>query len=194
MIHLRMIISGVCLTVGLLGTARAGDLFDQLNRTPNPLIVMAEAVELDSAATSSTGVAPTENADGKGVVPTAGCCAGSKSWYGVSSGGCLLGNVFGTASDVLCPFGIDLKSDRAFDRFIEPVTNPVFFEDPRSRTRLRFLFINQLIPEGSLLRGGDLQVYGLEAAIALTDRLSFIAQKDGYIELQSDLLPKTEGT
>jgi len=78
------------------------------------------------------------------------------------------------------------KSDHCFDGFIEPVTNPVFFEDPRSRTRVRMLFINQQIPERSILRGGDFQVYAAQVTVALSDRLSVIAQKDGFISLQAD--------
>ncbi len=86
-----------------------------------------------------------------------------------------------------------ITSDHEFDRFIEPVSNPVYFEDPRSRTRLRFLFINQMIPERSILGGGDFQVYGMEATIALSNRLSIIAQKDGYISLQADGLANEDG-
>lgn len=85
------------------------------------------------------------------------------------------------------------ESDHEFDGFIEPVTNPVFFEDPRSRTRLRALFINQMIPENSLLQGGDFQVYAAQLTVALNERVTFIAQKDGYINLQSDLLPDDGG-
>jgi len=84
-------------------------------------------------------------------------------------------------------------SDHAFDGFIEPVMNPVFFEDPRSRTRLRFLFINQTFPEDSILGGGDLQLYAAQATVALNERLSIIAQKDGYLELQADGIPNEEG-
>lgn len=85
------------------------------------------------------------------------------------------------------------ESDHCFDDFVEPVTNPVYFEDPRSRTRLRMLFINQMIPEGSLLQGGDFQLWAAQLSVALNDRLSVIANKDGYITLQSDLLPNTGG-
>ncbi|MCS7015917.1 MAG: hypothetical protein NZM42_07355 [Gemmatales bacterium] len=80
-----------------------------------------------------------------------------------------------------------LESDHAFDHFITPVTNPVFFEDPRALTELRFLFINQLIPENNpVLRGGDFQVYAMQVRVALNERWSFIAVKDGLITLQPD--------
>jgi len=84
-------------------------------------------------------------------------------------------------------------SDHEFDNFIEPVTNPLFFEDPRSRTRARFLFINQDIPDDSILGGGDLQVYALQVTAALSERFSIIAQKDGFITLQPGAGPSTDG-
>lgn len=84
-------------------------------------------------------------------------------------------------------------SDHEFDDFIAPVTNPVYFEDPRSVTQIRGVFINQQIPENSPLGGGDFQVYGLQAYLALTDRLSVIAPKDGYITLQPDAIPDDDG-
>lgn len=92
-----------------------------------------------------------------------------------------------------CPERGLFQSDWAFADFIEPVSNPILFEDPRSMTRLRFDFINQTIPEDSILGGGDLQVYAMQATVALTERLTFIANRDGYIELQADALPNTEG-
>ena len=103
-----------------------------------------------------------------------------------------LHSIFGCGSGCNCGCGL-ITSDHEFDGFIEPVSNPVFFEDPRSRTRLRFLFINQMITESSILGGGDFQVYGLEATIALSNRLSIIAQKDGIISLQADALPNEDG-
>ena len=57
------------------------------------------------------------------------------------------------------PWYAAFRSDHEFDTFMEPVTNPVFFEDPRSKTRLRIFFLNQQIPEGSALGGGDYQGY-----------------------------------
>jgi hypothetical protein len=85
------------------------------------------------------------------------------------------------------------RSDRGFCRFIEPITNPVFFEDPRSMTRLRVWFMNQMIPEHSILAGGDLQVFAAQATVALNERFALIAQKDGYIQIQPDSGLDVEG-
>ena len=70
-------------------------------------------------------------------------------------------------------------SDRCFDDFISPMINFVHFEDPRNLTELRPIFVTHQIPE--TLGGGSAQLYALQFRIALTDRLSLIAVKDGYI-------------
>lgn len=85
------------------------------------------------------------------------------------------------------------RSDHEFDDFISPVTNPVWFEDPRSLTQVRGLFINQQFPKGSALGRGDVQVYGLQAWLALSDRLSIVAPKDGYVSLQPEGSPHRDG-
>jgi len=77
-------------------------------------------------------------------------------------------------------------SDRCFDDFIMPVSNPVWSIDPRSLTYVRGVFINQMIDSQTpVLGAGDLQVYALQLGIALNERLSFIAVKDGYNTLQT---------
>jgi len=73
------------------------------------------------------------------------------------------------------------ESDRCFPRFIGPITNPVLAKDPRSLTELRGLFIQNWIPDDhAALPGGNFQVLALQARLAITERLSFIADKDGY--------------
>ena len=52
-----------------------------------------------------------------------------------------------------------LPSDHCFDRFISPLSNPFFFEDPRSLTEVRTLFIDNTLPRDNT-GGGDVQVYG----------------------------------
>ena len=77
-------------------------------------------------------------------------------------------------------------SDRCFDDFVMPVSNPVWSIDPRSLTYVRGVFINQMIDSQTpVLGAGDLQVYALQLGIALNERLSFIAIKDGYNTLQT---------
>ena len=82
--------------------------------------------------------------------------------------------------------GLIAPSDHAFDDFISPMTNPVFFEDPRTLTEARFIFINHHVPDG--LGGGDVQLFALQLRAALTENLSFIATKDGYIVSDNGLI------
>jgi hypothetical protein len=77
-------------------------------------------------------------------------------------------------------------SDHCFDDFISPMTNPVFFEDPRNLTEARVIFLNHKVPLTA--GGGDIQLYATQLRAALTDRLSLIASKDGYIVSQNPVV------
>ena len=72
------------------------------------------------------------------------------------------------------------ESDRAFEGFIGPITNPIFSKDPRSLTEARLLFIHNNIPGDHPLGPGDFQAYAMQVRVALTERLTLIADKDGY--------------
>jgi hypothetical protein len=78
------------------------------------------------------------------------------------------------------------ESDHQFTDFISPMTNPVYFEDPRTLTEARAIFINHQIPNS--LGGGTAQVYATQLRAALTENLSIIATKDGYIVSESPIL------
>ena len=80
-------------------------------------------------------------------------------------------------------------SDHRFDDFISPMSNFIFFEDPRTLTEARALFFNHKLPSsiGTLgLPGGDVQLYALQLRFALSERLSVIAVKDGFIVADID--------
>ena len=74
-----------------------------------------------------------------------------------------------------------LPSDHCFDRFISPLSNPFFFEDPRSLTEARSIFLDNQLPNG--LGGGDVRVFAAQFRGRLTDRWSVIAPRLGYIQL-----------
>jgi hypothetical protein len=77
------------------------------------------------------------------------------------------------------------RSDHCFDAFISPVSNPFFFEDPRSLTEVRPIFMYQSTPsKNSIFRGGDVEFFGTQARLALTDRLSFVLSELGGIWLE----------
>ncbi len=77
-------------------------------------------------------------------------------------------------------------TEPCFDDFISPMTNPVFFEDPRNVTELRGIFLQHHVPTGAL--GGDIQLYALQIRARLTDRLSLIAAKDGFVVSSNPLI------
>ncbi|MAT68513.1 MAG: hypothetical protein CMJ58_03220 [Planctomycetaceae bacterium] len=86
---------------------------------------------------------------------------------------------------MLC--GLIKPSDHCFDDFISPMTNPTLFEDPRTLTELRGIFLQHKVPLVPAA-GGDIQVYALQIRAALTDRLSIIATKDGYAVSSNPLI------
>ena len=82
--------------------------------------------------------------------------------------------------------GCFCQTERCFDDFISPMTNPVFFEDPRQVTELRGIFLQHRVPATAL--GGDVQLYALQIRARLNDKLSLIATKDGYIVSDNPLI------
>lgn len=83
-----------------------------------------------------------------------------------------------------CPLlGFIQPTDTRWACFISPMTNPVFFEDPRTVSEVRFIFAQHTIPPlaGGAIPASDLQVLAVQARVAITDDLSIIATKDGYI-------------
>jgi hypothetical protein len=76
------------------------------------------------------------------------------------------------------------QSDHCFDYFASPVTNPFLFEDPRALTELKPLFIYAGAPNtNKIFKGGNAEYYGLQARLAVTERLSFTINELGFITL-----------
>ncbi len=69
------------------------------------------------------------------------------------------------------------------DNAIEPVTNPLFFEDPLIHSEIRPIAIWHNIDKSFVTGGGDARVFAAQVRYAVTDRLAIIATKDGYIDL-----------
>ena len=65
-----------------------------------------------------------------------------------------------------------------------PVGMPYLFEDPHITTGLNFVYIYHGLPEGPVFDGGGAHVLALQIRLALTDRLAFIATKDGLAMLR----------
>ena len=74
------------------------------------------------------------------------------------------------------------QSDPCFEKFISPVTNPFLFEDPRSLTEVRTVFMYQRTPgSNSIYDGGNMWFLGAQGRLAITERLSLVVHKLGYI-------------
>jgi hypothetical protein len=84
----------------------------------------------------------------------------------------------------LLGYGIIKKSEHCFNDFISPMTNPVYFEDPRQLSEVRAIFLDHKLPLGL----GSAQVYALQVRARITERLSVIATKDGFIDSSSPIL------
>lgn len=79
-------------------------------------------------------------------------------------------------------------------RYVPAISNPLFNETPYITTELRPLYLHNEIPNGFVTHGGQIDAGAVEARIALTDRLGFIAPKDGYASLHfNSVLKDTTG-
>lgn len=85
-------------------------------------------------------------------------------------------------------FGFFDTGDHRFDEFISPQTNPVFFEDPRSLTEARLVYLRNSVASG-LGAPGDFDYFGMQLRAAVTHRLSLITTKAGFFCMGSDLEP-----
>jgi hypothetical protein len=78
---------------------------------------------------------------------------------------------------------------------IAPMSMPYLFEDPYITTEVVLIGIYHDFPSDSVVGGGDAGVIALQARVAITDKLAFIATKDGYTISRPDspLLDNEEG-
>ena len=76
--------------------------------------------------------------------------------------------------------------DTDFDGFISPMTNPVFFEDPRNLTEIRPIFVHHRMPDAA--GGGYVNVIAAQVRYSLTENISLIATKDGFVTSDNPLI------
>jgi len=89
-----------------------------------------------------------------------------------------------------CPtFFPDFRCERdaRYPGFVAPVSAPYLFEDPFITTGLSAWYLYHEFPNSSIFDGGHLNAIALQARVAITDRLAFIATKDGYVWMDPDL-------
>lgn len=66
---------------------------------------------------------------------------------------------------------------------IAPVANPVFFESPLIQSEIRPIVMLHRADPGFLGVRTDVRLYAVQLRYAITERLAFIATKDGYVEI-----------
>lgn len=76
---------------------------------------------------------------------------------------------------------------------ISPVSIPTLNEDPRVTTELRPMYMYTRIPASFAAGGGQYSVVAAQLRAAITDRIGFIATKDGYIFLDPDKGSSSDG-
>lgn len=80
-----------------------------------------------------------------------------------------------------------------YEDFVMPVGMFIYFEDPFITTDLRLQYVYHTIPDDSVLRGGQVHAVAAQIRVALTERLAFIATKDGYSWVDSHITPAGDG-
>jgi hypothetical protein len=90
------------------------------------------------------------------------------------------------------------EGENKFKRYVAPVSSPTMNESPYITSELRPIFIHNVMPNTFLSSGanqaGSINLWALQARVALTDRLGLIATKDGYAEITpTATLPKDNG-
>lgn len=76
------------------------------------------------------------------------------------------------------------QSDHDFDCFTSPVTNPFFFEDPRSLTEIRPLIIWQHTPSSNpVFAGGNNFEFAVRGSVAFTEHISLVISRLGFTNL-----------
>lgn len=80
-----------------------------------------------------------------------------------------------------------------------PISNPTLFDLALPTTNVHPIFLYHQLPDrvntrlGSLPVGGDVELYALQFEIALNERLSIVATKDGYVDFNPDATLSPEG-
>ena len=85
----------------------------------------------------------------------------------------------------------EIASDCCFDRFISPLSNPFYFEDPRSITEIRGMFLNNALPVR--MGGGDVDVWAAQIRVRVAERWSLIAPRIGFMKINQGSEDDEEG-
>jgi hypothetical protein len=86
----------------------------------------------------------------------------------------------------------------AFANARRPISNPTLFDLALPTTNVHPIIIYHGLPDQisaagtKVPLGGDVEVYALQLEFALNDRLSIVATKDGYVDINSDAVLSNE--
>ena len=108
--------------------------------------------------------------------------------FGLLSSITLAGSV---AIDTTTPAPV--ASSDGFAQARRPISNPTLFDLALPTTNVHPLFLYHALPDrlslaggGSVPVGGDVELYALQFEIAINERLSIVATKDGYVDVNPD--------
>jgi hypothetical protein len=107
--------------------------------------------------------------------------------FGLLSSFVLAGTV---VTDTVAP--APTASSDGFSQARRPISNPTLFDLALPTTNIHPIFIYHSLPNevsttvGNVPLGGDVEVYALQFEIAVNDRLSIVATKDGYVDMNPD--------
>lgn len=91
----------------------------------------------------------------------------------------------------------DFRCEREgrYEGFTMPVTMPYLFEEPFNTSNVSVHVVQHWFPGDSIVDGGHLTALAVQARVAITDRLGFIATKDGFVWYRpgNDLLTDQQG-
>lgn len=83
-----------------------------------------------------------------------------------------------------------------FETARRPISNPTLFDLALPTTNIHPIFMYHRLPNTvattispALAMGGDVEVYALQFEVALSERLSIVATKDGYVRIDPDTQP-----
>jgi hypothetical protein len=106
----------------------------------------------------------------------------------------LLGSFVFAGSEIAAP----APAADGFAQARRPISNPTLFDLALPTTNLHPIFVYHSLPDhvsstlGDLPVGGDVEVYALQFEFALNERLSIVASKDGYVDVNPDSPPLSE--
>ncbi len=152
-------------------------------------LCIAGAVIAEAAPQNASNEDTDWTLDSSAFWQSSGSGPGGGSTYAISDR-----NIFGDTEVLWRGFLSGMRSSTSIhERFIEPVGNPIYFESPFIETNMKLFYVWHDFPSNGQIGGGQLNAWSAQIRLALTDRLAFIATKDGYSDLNAGILPRASG-